>query len=756
MIELRRRQWIIDQTPRILFSGEVHYFRLARRDWRSRLLDLRAAGAQAVATYIPWVVHELPDGTIDVSGRTEDWRDLGAFCDLAHELGLYVIARPGPYVMAELQHEGLPHRVMHLPGLGATTWDGQPLPTADLDYLSPAFLGEVERWYDAVLPVLADRLQPGGGPVIGVQLDNEIGMLAWVSNSPVLNARVAADFADWLALTGRRDRHPELVEDDVLSYLQRPPGSSGPVVTEDLMRFCRHDFRRYVDTLAGFARARGITGVPLLINIHGTGGGRGLTYPIGISQLLGTWRNRPGTTAGSDMYLGDLTVGNVADFVFGNLFARATSGEDQPLTALEFEAGDGDYGQDLSSLVPPDATSLRTRLAHGLGNRLMNFYLYAGGLNPPLERDPHRPGGDGIDRIAFTGEEHGFAAPIGPTGRANRTHAALADTVQALNEVGAETATMQPHRDLTVGFVSDDFLTEYRPPGDDVTAAVHADRFTFRGFGARQILARALVLGGFGLDAVDLGDHEDLDLTDDQPDRGDRPRRLNIADHPALTVAVSHHLSAAVQQKLADFVHAGGRLLLAGALPTRDEAGKPCTVLADALGLRVSGSYADQVIEDGRPRTWFTTVRLEPVVIVGRPEVRVSAAQTIDVSAADRSVVLVREVSGGQPCAVEVSAGEGRAIVLACDYPADLQVYAALFDRLGVRPRWRTDAVDPGLVIAAMADPATGAELVHLINVAPYPLTFTLWRDNRVVTPEPLTVTARGAELLRFPVTAAS
>ena len=115
MIELRRRQWIIDQTSRGLFSGEVHYFRLARRDWRSRLLDLRAAGAQAVATYIPWVVHELPDGTIDVTARTADWRDLGAFCDLAHELGLFVIARPGPYVMAELQHEGLSHRVMHCP-----------------------------------------------------------------------------------------------------------------------------------------------------------------------------------------------------------------------------------------------------------------------------------------------------------------------------------------------------------------------------------------------------------------------------------------------------------------------------------------------------------------------------------------------------------------------------------------------------------------------------------------------------------------
>ena len=82
MIELRRRQWIIDQTPRILFSGEVHCFRLARRDWRSRLLDLRAAGAQAVATSIPLGRPRLPDGTIDVTGRTADPPRPGASVDL--------------------------------------------------------------------------------------------------------------------------------------------------------------------------------------------------------------------------------------------------------------------------------------------------------------------------------------------------------------------------------------------------------------------------------------------------------------------------------------------------------------------------------------------------------------------------------------------------------------------------------------------------------------------------------------------------
>jgi beta-galactosidase len=752
MIELRRRQWIIDGVPRILISGEVHYFRLDRRDWRARLLDLREAGADAVASYLPWVAHELPDGAIDVTGVSAGWRDVGAFLDLAHELGLYVIARPGPYVMAELKHEGLPHRVMHLAGLGATTWEGRPLPTADLDYLAPAFLAEVERWYDAVCSVLAPRLQPEGGPVIAVQLDNEVGMLRWVSNSPVLNDRVATDFTSWLVATGRRDRHPrwDSVE-QTLRDLQQPPAARASTLAEDLMRFCRHDFRRYLDTLSGFARVRGIVGIPFLVNIHGTGGGRALTYPIGISQLLGTWRNRPGTTAGSDMYLGDLTVGTVADVVVGTVFARAVTGADQPLTALEFEAGDGDYGQDLSVLVPPEATGLRTRLAHGLGNRLLNFYLYAGGVNPPLARDPARPGGDGIDRVAFTGEEHGFAAPVGPTGRANRTRGALVDAVHALARLDVDAAVMEPHRDLTLGFVSDDYLTEYQPPGDRRTAAVQDDQATHRGFGRRQILARVLVLGGFGLDAVDLADHADLDVTDPQPDHGDRPARLSVADHPVLAVAVSHHLDRAVQRRLANYVRDGGKLLLAGAVPTHDQVGVPCTILADGLGVRVTGELGDRVVEAGHLRPWFPTVRVDPTVAGPRPEVRVSAVQTLQPEIESTATVLVREVTIDLPCAVELAVGEGRAILLGCDYPADLTVHAALLRRLGVRPRWHTDASDPGLVIAAMADPATGAELVHLLNVAPYPLTFSLWRDDRRVGAEPITIPARGAELLTFP-----
>ncbi|MGL1344714.1 beta-galactosidase, partial [Vibrio parahaemolyticus] len=47
----------------------MHYFRLARRDWENRLQLLKNSGFDTVATYIPWIWHELPDGDIDLTGR---------------------------------------------------------------------------------------------------------------------------------------------------------------------------------------------------------------------------------------------------------------------------------------------------------------------------------------------------------------------------------------------------------------------------------------------------------------------------------------------------------------------------------------------------------------------------------------------------------------------------------------------------------------------------------------------------------------
>jgi beta-galactosidase len=201
--------------------------------------------------------------------------------------------------------------------------------TRTLDYLAPALLAEARRWYASVMPVIAARLAPRGGNVIAVQLDNEVGMLSWVSNSPDLTETVLADFAAWLGATypaaELRARYPFDPGDPVArrAAVQSPAEAYAPALLRDLGRCMRDRYARYLSALRGFAEERGVTGVPFVVNIHGTGGGRGFTFPIGISQLFEAYTRDPGYVSGSDIYLGDLTVNNVQDLYLLNAFQHA-------------------------------------------------------------------------------------------------------------------------------------------------------------------------------------------------------------------------------------------------------------------------------------------------------------------------------------------------------------------------------------------------------------------------------------------------
>ena len=98
----------IDGQAQLLQAGEFHYYRTPSEQWRHRLNLLIEAGFKTVAAYIPWIWHQPEANLSDVDGHSHPMRDLAGFLDLAAEMGLYIIARPGPYIMAETINEGLP------------------------------------------------------------------------------------------------------------------------------------------------------------------------------------------------------------------------------------------------------------------------------------------------------------------------------------------------------------------------------------------------------------------------------------------------------------------------------------------------------------------------------------------------------------------------------------------------------------------------------------------------------------------------
>ena len=698
MIETTHRQLRIDGEPRIVMSGEVHYFRVARAEWGQRLDLLVEAGCDTVASYIPWIFHELPDGRIDVTGRTRPERDVGAFVDLAAEKGLRFIARPGPFVMAELKNEGIPFRVYREhPEIVPVGWDGTPVSSRTVDYLAPAFLDESSRWYDAILPVLAPRLQPAGGPIIGVQLDNEVGMLAWLTNSPDLTDGLVASFGEFVG-----ERHGESQpyavspgEPGWAATVRSPSDAEAGPLRLDLGLFMRRRFGDYVATLRRMCEARGVVDVPFLVNIHGTEGGSGAPFPIGISQLVDTYSGIPGMVAGSDHYLGEATLDTMTDLYVINAYMAAVNADDQPLTSLEFEAGSGDYGAGAGKQYDPSTADLKTRLCLAQGNRLVNYYLFSGGINPPLDEAV----GDGNDRISFTGERHGTAAPVGPEGQRGYTYEATKRSIHAIKANEPWLARMhEDHDDLSLGLVLDSYMTEYHHPGSALMTEVVDDLTAHRGAGERKALARSLLLGGFRFGAVHL-------------------ERRDPRPGSTVLVGTGRHLSRTVQERLVGHVVAGGNLVVVGRVPERDLDGAPCTVLGDALGIEPG-----QVVRD---RDHYFPSLVAHGWAGPLPEMRAGWIQWL---VHERGEVVLTDVYGGV-CGLDVPLGQGRAIVLAAQVPPDPVLFDRALFSLGVRPGLRLETRWPG-VFATTTSSTDGERAVHLINTAGAAATVTLALDE--------------------------
>lgn len=692
-VTYRDKQFLVGGEPTVILGGEIHYFRLKRSEWQSRLDKAKAAGLNTIATYVPWMWHETADGSIDVTGRTRPERDLGAFLDLCLKNGFHVIPRPGPFTMAELKGEGVPERVREEhPEINPTGWNKAKATTPTVDYLAPAFLEEAKRWYDTVMPVIAKRLyRKGGGPgVIACQLDNEIGMLAWVSNSPDLTDHLLKDFNGWLDRTyGDKlgDRYPFAggSEEERNAAIRSPKDAYAAALMHDLGTFMRGRFSRYVGHLRRFAEDGGVRGVPFLINIHGTGSSKAAMFPIGISQLMETYSGKSGMISGSDFYLGSLTVRNVTDLYIINAFMDAVHDKDQPLTALEFDAGHADYGNDLDNQSDAESTPLKTRLCVAQGVKMINYYLFAGGRNPHLDK----PVGDGNDRIGITGERHGFSAPVDPEGRPNLAYEPTKQVSHAVNGLASVLATMKPEfDDVVLGFVPDHYLTEYRPPESDKVKALVDDTQEARGFGPRGALSRGMLFNGFRYRSLDL-QRAELD-----------PKRV-----PVLALATGRYLATGVQERLVRYLKAGGRLLLSGRVPDRDMTGAESTVLLDALGLK-RGKYltdANRFRLSASAHGWAD----------GIAEIRVHNAQLYSPS---RGETVLREVSTKEGCGFDIPVGAGRAVVVSCAYRCDLDFWKRAFKALGAAPAITHSPTDPGVFFLTTKN-AGGGRLVHAFNI---------------------------------------
>ncbi len=167
-----------DEEVLPLYAGAMHYWRHSPDEWGAGLDAMKKLGFHLVDVYVPWGVHETPDGKFDF-GERFGRLDVVRFLKMADERGLKAVLRPGPHINAELSYFGLPERVVWMRACQARTPRDNPvmLPIIPVafpvpSYASEAFHEESSKWLIACAKLFAPLRWPEG-PIVLIQIDNE-------------------------------------------------------------------------------------------------------------------------------------------------------------------------------------------------------------------------------------------------------------------------------------------------------------------------------------------------------------------------------------------------------------------------------------------------------------------------------------------------------------------------------------------------------------------------------------------------------
>ena len=141
--------------PYFPIGGEFHFSRYPYRQWEEEIIKIKLAGIDLIPTYIFWIHHEEDEGRFDWTGN----KNLRDFVDLCAKQQMRMILRIGPFAHGECRNGGLPDWLY-----------GRPFEVRSND---PGYLHYVGRFYREIGRQVKGLLYKDGGPIIGVQLENE-------------------------------------------------------------------------------------------------------------------------------------------------------------------------------------------------------------------------------------------------------------------------------------------------------------------------------------------------------------------------------------------------------------------------------------------------------------------------------------------------------------------------------------------------------------------------------------------------------
>ncbi|KAF9227202.1 glycoside hydrolase family 35 protein [Gyrodon lividus] len=147
---------MINGERTFLFSGEMHPWRIPVQSFHLDLFQkVKSIGFNTVSFYIFWGIIEPKRGEFSFEG----FRDLQSWIDTAKQAGIYLVARPGPYINAETTAGGFPGWGTYTPGLWRTS--------------NTTYFEAWQNYISTIGHILAENQITNGGPIILVQSENE-------------------------------------------------------------------------------------------------------------------------------------------------------------------------------------------------------------------------------------------------------------------------------------------------------------------------------------------------------------------------------------------------------------------------------------------------------------------------------------------------------------------------------------------------------------------------------------------------------
>ncbi|MGI5959887.1 MAG: beta-galactosidase [Massiliimalia sp.] len=160
VLGVNQRYFEKNHQPVIPVMGEFHFSRYPAEEWETALEMMQAGGVEIVATYVFWIHHEERRGEWDFS----DCRNLRRFLETCQRVAMPVVLRIGPWCHGECRNGGFPDWLVHLPNIQPRTDD-------------PQYLSCVRKLYEKIYQQAEGMFWQDGGPVIGVQIENELTII---------------------------------------------------------------------------------------------------------------------------------------------------------------------------------------------------------------------------------------------------------------------------------------------------------------------------------------------------------------------------------------------------------------------------------------------------------------------------------------------------------------------------------------------------------------------------------------------------